>query len=240
MIVLPAIDLFGGKVVRLTKGDFSRKTDYEADPCQLAHSFREQGCSCLHIVDLEGAKLGRPKHLNELCRLARLGFSIEYGGGLRDSDAIESALDAGASWAMVGSVLFADEETPRRLFSRFGKRLMPCIDVKNGKVAHSGWQKESDVVAPEFLANLSSLGYDTFLVTGIERDGTLSGPDLGLYRSLPLHTGRIIAAGGVSSIGDIQALKKIGVSGAVVGKAIYEKNFDLKEALAVASGRPQR
>lgn len=234
MIVLPAIDLYGGKVVRLSKGDFSQRTDYEVDPCEAARRFLDEGCSHLHIVDLEGAKTGEPKHLGILSRIAELGLCIEYGGGLRTPEAIRDALNAGSARVMVGSLLFRSEDMPRDIFSRFGVAVMPSIDVRQNKVVHSGWLSETDMVPNDCLRMLRGIGYKTFLVTGVERDGMLAGPDLDLYRPLVGEGGRIVAAGGVTTVGDIENLKSIGLSGAVIGKALYEKDFDLGEALRIA------
>ena len=236
MILLPAIDLFEGRVIRLTKGDFEQSIDYGLDPYDTAKSFLDKGCTDLHIVDLEGAKLGEPKHLRELSKISELGMSIEYGGGLRSKVFIRAALDAGAERVMTGSILFKHKLMPEELFEEFGDGIMPSIDVKNGRVVHSGWLEQTDITPVDCIDSLFSIGYRTFLVTGVERDGTLSGPDLELYKPLVLNGAKIIAAGGVTTIEDIKSLKRIGVYGAVVGKALYEKDFNLEEALRIVKG----
>lgn len=234
MILLPAIDLYEGKVVRLTKGDFDSSVDYGLDPCETAKRFRDMGCKNLHIVDLEGAKMGEPKHLTELSAISELGFSIEYGGGLRSKKAIRDALDAGAKRVMTGSILFKRPDMPEELFAEFGHGIMPSIDVRDGRVVHSGWLEQTEITPSECLESLFSVGCRTFLVTGVERDGMLAGPDFELYKPLVSIAAGIVAAGGVTTTEDIIKLKKIGVYGAVVGKALYEKNFDLKEALRIS------
>lgn len=238
MIVLPAIDLYGGKVVRLTKGDFARKTEYGDNPCDLARGFMEKGCTHLHVVDLEGAERGEPKHLNVLSDLAGLGMFVEYGGGLRSRRAIRDALDAGAGRVMVGSLLFGKgEDMAKDLYAEFGIGIMPSIDVRAGKVVHSGWMEQTDLEPDVCLGCLAAIGYKTFLVTGVDRDGMLAGPDVDLYRPLVGRMSNIVAAGGVTTVEDIEKLAKIGVAGAVVGKALYEKNFDLEAALNIAGNQ---
>ncbi len=222
MIVYPAIDLYGGKVVRLFKGDFSRKTEYGEKPSEAARKLAAAGAEWLHIVDLEGAEAGHPLHLAELREMASLGLPIQFGGGLRTELAIASSLEAGATRAMVGSLLTRSEDMPDLLFRRFGPALLPAVDVKNGRVAISGWKETVALDPVSFIARLRQSGFEQFLVTAINRDGTGTGPDLDLYTELCHIEGtRIIAAGGVSSLSDIRALRRRGLDGAVMGKAIY-------------------
>jgi phosphoribosylformimino-5-aminoimidazole carboxamide ribotide isomerase len=245
MIILPAIDLYGGKVVRLKKGDFADKTDYGRDPLEMARDFADAGCRHLHVVDLEGAESGSPKHLGQLSKLRELGLDIEYGGGLRTIDAISDALEAGASSVMVGSLISRGEksyETAAELFARFGNAITPSIDVRGGRVEVSGWKERTGETPSSCLERLCVTGYRTFLVTSIERDGMLTGPDLALYGELERLAGNdadIIAAGGVTTLEDIKGLRDAGLYGAVVGKAIYETGFDLAEAVAISRGGRQ-
>ncbi|MDR3321258.1 MAG: 1-(5-phosphoribosyl)-5-[(5-phosphoribosylamino)methylideneamino] imidazole-4-carboxamide isomerase [Synergistaceae bacterium] len=236
MIVLPAIDLYGGKIVRLSRGDFSQKTEYGCDPREAALRYAGSGCRHLHIVDLEGAKCGSPKHLAALESMAGLGLEIEYGGGLRDREAIRSALSAGASLAMVGSLLFKRDESAGEIFEEFGGAVLPAIDVREGKVAVSGWTEKTEASPESCLARLSFIGYARFLVSSVEMDGMMAGPDLELCGKLIRDGVEIIAAGGVTTIEDIKKLKAVGVFGAVVGKALYESDFDLAPALRAARG----
>lgn len=229
MILYPAIDLYGGKVVRLYKGDFSLKTEYAEEPGTAAARLVEAGAQWLHVVDLEGAEKGRPCHLDTLRQLAALGVPIQFGGGLRSEDALASCLEAGASRAMVSSLLTRSPEAPDRLFRRFGNALLPAVDVKNGKVAVYGWKETVDLKPAAFLSGLRRRGFEHFLVTAVSRDGTGTGPDLDLYDSLTAVEGaRIIAAGGISSREDLVALRKRGLAGAVMGKALYNGSVDPK------------
>jgi phosphoribosylformimino-5-aminoimidazole carboxamide ribotide isomerase len=240
MIVFPAIDLYGGKVVRLRKGDFSVKTDYGMDPMPAARRFADAGCRHMHVVDLEGAESGSPKHLKQLGELSGLGMEIEYGGGLRSEAAISSALSSGASRVMVGSLIFEggkNLEMARTLFARFGQAITPSIDVSGGMVVVSGWTQKTEETPGPCIERLRSIGYGTFLVTATEKDGMLLGPDMRLYGELIRPgCGGIIAAGGVTSLDDIKRLSDAGLYGAVVGKALYEKDFDLAEAIAISRG----
>lgn len=233
MIVYPAIDLYGHKVVRLTKGDFSRRSEYGDDPLGTAASFAEAGATWLHVVDLEGARRGAPVHLDLLPDLAALGLSVQYGGGLRRPEDIAATLDAGASRAMVGSLLAKDEETARRCREEFGNRLLPTVDVKGERVAVSGWTRTSTLTPEVLLRRLLDLGYEEFLVTAVDRDGTGEGPDLPLYQRLLrlCPEARLIAAGGIWSERHVHLLDEAGLTGAVVGKALYEGEFDLATAL---------
>lgn len=237
MILLPAIDLFGGKVVRLTQGDFDTRRDYGVDAVDTAKSFLDAGCGYIHIVDLEGAKLGHPCHLSLLEEIAKLGMYVEYGGGLRSEQAIGDAVSAGAGRVMTGSLLFTDDEAPARIFDRFGTAVMPSVDVKNGKVVHSGWLKGTDTSPAEEISRLTDCGYNVFLVTDTERDGRMAGARRELYEPLVGNGYEIVAAGGITSVRDLKMLAETGVSGAVMGKSLYEGGITLKEALDAVRGK---
>lgn len=232
MIVWPAIDLYGGHVVRLRKGDLADKTVYGDDPLDTAKSFYDSGSRHLHIVDLEGAEHGSPKHLGTLRRISNeLDISIHFGGGLRESDQIKSALDSGADRAMIGSILFRSKEMPEILYGEFGDALLPSVDVKGQSVAISAWRESTGTSPASVLDELIKVGYSNFLVTSADRDGTLAGPDLDLYRELVRDGVTIIAAGGVGSEDDLVALARAGAGGAVLGKALYEGRADLELAI---------
>jgi len=235
MKVWPAIDLFEGKVVRLTRGEFSARTDYAENPLAVARSFISAGCRRLHVVDLEGAKLGEPCHAELLPDLSALGLTIRYGGGLRSADAIERVLLSGASFAMVGSLLFSSPKTQDELYERFGERIIPAVDVKCGRVCIRGWTEELEFSPRKILEELLSAGFRQTLVTAVDRDGTGMGPDLDLYRGLlaALPGMAFTAAGGIAAMEDLKALEKMGVSDAVVGKALYEGTLPLERALEV-------
>ena len=235
MKVWPAIDLYEGKVVRLTRGEFSARTDYAENPLAVAGAFIAAGCQRLHVVDLEGAKLGEPCHAGLLPGLSALGLSIRYGGGLRSAGSIDRILSSGASFAMVGSLLFSSPKAQEELYERFGERIIPAVDVKGGHVSIRGWTEELELSPKEVLKGLFSAGFRRILVTAVDRDGTGMGPDLELYRELRKAVPGIAftAAGGIASLEDLKALVKMGLSDAVVGKALYEGRLTLEQALEV-------
>jgi phosphoribosylformimino-5-aminoimidazole carboxamide ribotide isomerase len=233
--IYPAIDLYGKKVVRLAKGDYTRMTEYGDDPLEWGRLFRDSGARWLHVIDLEGAQSGKPLHLEALGKLVGLGLRVQYGGGIRDVESIRKVLESGASRVLIGSLLLETERSPAELFSRFGHAVTPAIDIQNGRVALKGWTSLSGTSATAFTRMLVEEGFSTFLFTSIEKDGTLEGPDLSLYSTLRNHFPdiRIMAAGGISSLEDILFLKQAGVDGAVLGKSLYEGRINLKEALEV-------
>lgn len=235
MIILPAVDLYGGRVVRLTQGDYARKRDYSLSPLDAAKGFRDAGCPYIHVVDLEGAKAGVPKHLKELEEIASLGLFVEYGGGLRSAEAVANAISSGAGRVMAGSLIFKDMAGAPELASRFGKKIMAAVDLRNGKVVHSGWLKSTDLTAYDAIQKLSAMGFVSFLVTQTERDGTMSGTDASVYKPLVASSRFLAAAGGVTNVRDIRALAEVGVSAAVIGKSLYEGGITLAEALAACA-----
>ena len=236
MIFFPAIDLFGGDVIRLTKGDFSKKKNYGLPPLETAKSFFDAGCTHIHIVDLEGAKSGKPCHLDVLEKIASLGMFVQYGGGLRSKGNIRDALRAGADRVMVGSLLFKDDDMPCRIASQFGPAVMPAIDVRAGKVVHSGWLSETTITPKDALTRLRETGFSIFLVTNTDLDGMMSGTDPELYRGLSQDNNDIVAAGGITTAEDIISLKAVGAAGAIVGKSLYEGGITIADALRAVSG----
>lgn len=233
MILYPAIDLYQGKVVRLKQGDFNIKTEYDITPLEAAHKFAEAGCTWVHIIDLEGAQVGHPAHTYILQSLHHLGLMVQYGGGLRSLYDIEETFKAGATRLYVGSLLVENEKMASQLFSTWGNGIIPAVDIKEGKVATRGWTSTSFLPPSEYISFLKSAGYTTLLVTAVQRDGTGVGPDMMLYSQLlkEFPDISIIAAGGISSLKDLEALRSINIAGAVLGRVLYEKDFDLKEAL---------
>ncbi len=229
VILFPAIDLYEGQVVRLLKGNFERQTLYGANPLDIAKRFRDEGCTHLHVIDLQGAEAGRPCHLGIAEQIAGLGLFLQYGGGLRDEDAIASCLDAGISRALAGSLLYDAPETPTHLYVRFKEKILPCVDVKSGRVATQGWKSSIETSPADVLKEFRQVGYSLFFVTAVNRDGMLSGPDLDLYRPL-VPDYRVVAAGGIASIDDLANLRDLGLEAAVIGKALYEKRFSLRQA----------
>lgn len=235
MIIWPAIDLYGGKVVRLTRGEFSTRKDYAEDPIEVARRFLASGCRRLHIVDLEGAEKGEPVHDRLLPTLASLGITIRYGGGLRSPRVIERVIEAGASFVMVGSLLFSSPRMPEDLFGLFGDRVIPAVDVKRGLVSIKGWTEELPESPLGILEGLHSTGYVKCLVTSVDRDGTGLGPDLDLYSRIRkiLPAMGITAAGGISRVEHLEALERIGLAGAVLGKGLYEGTVTIEQAMEV-------
>lgn len=239
MIILPAIDLFGGEVVRLEQGDYDRKKSYNKNPLDIAKSYKDIGATSIHIVDLEGAKKGQPCHLQILEQIAKLGLIIEWGGGLRTKDAIKSAIESGATRVMAGSLIFKDLDAARDLAETFGSHIMASVDVKDGRVVHSGWLEATDLTPVVAYKELRQKGFVSFLVTQTKFDGLLSGTDANFYTPLiddDVKSERVFvaAAGGVTSVADVENLKKCGLSAAVIGKSLYEGRISLAEALAVA------
>jgi phosphoribosylformimino-5-aminoimidazole carboxamide ribotide isomerase len=235
--LLAAIDLRGGRVVRLAQGDFGRETAYRADPAEMARSFVAAGARWIHAVDLDGAREGRPLQTEAVARIvaaAGLDADCEVAGGLRSEEAVLAALDAGAARAVVGTVALQDAAFVERLVLRFGVgRIAVALDVRHGLAVGQGWVPgASGVPVEEALATLADRGAQTFIVTAIERDGLMKGPNLALLgRMVDLGRGEIIASAGVSSLEDIVAVRSIGCVGAIVGRAIYENRIDLASAV---------
>jgi phosphoribosylformimino-5-aminoimidazole carboxamide ribotide isomerase len=239
--LLPAIDLRGGQVVRLSEGDFDRETVYGSDPAEVARGFVAAGAEWIHVVDLDGAREGGRRQTDAVMRIvAAAGENVacEVAGGLRDEDSVAAVLDAGAARAVIGTAALRDPDFVERLTARFGvTRIAVALDVRDGLAVGQGWVPGAAGVPVEAaLARLAGSGARTFIVNAIERDGLLGGPNLDLLaRMVDLGLGDIIASAGVSSLDDITAVRKIGCSGAVVGRAIYEGRLDLAEAVRLAA-----
>ena len=225
---IPAIDLIGGKCVRLTRGDYSQMKIYHDDPVATALSFRDAGAVRLHLVDLDGAKASAPANLGVLERIvSRTGLAVEFGGGVKSSDSLKSVLDAGATYAICGSVAVTAPDIFSRWLDLFPGRIILSLDLRDGYVATRGWLDTCQVTADEVLGRLSGrLGQA--VVTLIDRDGTLSGVDTGFYGALQSNYPDIdiIVSGGVSSEEDIDACERAGLRYVIIGKAIYEGRID--------------
>jgi phosphoribosylformimino-5-aminoimidazole carboxamide ribotide isomerase len=235
--LLPAIDLRGGQVVRLSEGDFGRETVYGNDPAEVARGFAATGARWIHVVDLDGARDGARRQTGAVERIVAAAgerVACEVAGGLRDEEAVAAVLDAGAARAVVGTAALGDPALVARLIDRFGaERIAVALDVRDGLAVGQGWVPgASGLPAEEALATLSERGARTFIVTAIERDGLLGGPNLELLgRMVGLGRGEIVASAGMSSLEDIAAVRSIGCVGAVIGRAIYEGRLDLAEAV---------
>ena len=235
--MLPAIDLAGGKVVRLRQGDFGRMDVYGNDPLQVAAAFAAVGARWLHIVDLDGARSGRRRHAAVIAEIVdALGTDVacEVGGGLRTDASVQSVLAYGAQRAVLGTRALGDPGLIGRLVGRHGAdRIVVAIDVRDGIAVGEGWRTGAGgKPVPETVAQLMDAGAAVFEVTGIERDGLLTGPDLELLAGVIASGAEVIASGGIRSVGDLDAVRAIGCAGAIVGRALYDGSLDLADALA--------
>ena len=224
--IIPAIDLIDGKCVRLTHGDFSKKTVYSGDPVDTAKQFEAAGLKRLHIVDLDGARTGRPANMGVLKSIAvATSLIIDYGGGLRNANGIAEAFAAGASMVNIGSLAAREPDTFISWLDMFGpQRILLGADSKDGFVAVDGWQTETNITIFGYLADLASKGVTSAFVTDIASDGAMAGPATDLYRRIrsELPSLGLIASGGVRSVADIDELDAIGCTGVIIGKALYE------------------
>lgn len=235
MILLPAIDLYDGKGVRLYKGRYEEMTVYTEAPVSTAKEIEASGASWLHVVDLEGARDGTPVNLPVVQAIAEAtSLSIEMGGGIRSLETIETILKAGVRRVILGTKALEDEAFLKEALHRYGNAIAVGVDARDGKVATHGWTTTSDVEAEAFIQHLSKLGVETVIATDISKDGAMNGTNRQLYERLVQIPIQIIASGGVSSLDDIAALRKTGVYGAILGKAMYTGAVDLKEGLRTA------
>ena len=230
---MPAIDLIDGKCVRLTQGDYAKKTIYNTDPKTVASQFLDFGFNLVHVVDLDGAKAGEPKNLKTIEYIASTGVSVELGGGLRNKDHLSSALNAGATDLILGTKLLGLGSEIEEWMTLFPNQLVAGIDAKDGMVAVKGWEEISTISAIELMNQIGEKGFKRVIYTDIQRDGMLRGPNLDqlkiFAKNSPIPT---IASGGVSSLNDVEKIKKLidlNVEGVIIGKAIYEGNITLKE-----------
>lgn len=230
--VIPAIDILNGKAVRLTKGDYNLVTVYHDYPEEMARSFELAGASTIHLVDLDGARVGQPINLQtiEKIRLA-VRCRLELGGGLRTAEDVARVLDLGIERVILGSVALKNRKLTEELVKKYGRRIVIGIDARDGFVATEGWLESSTVTVEALAKEMQDIGVETIIYTDISRDGMLSGPNLEAYKAIVKKTSMaVIASGGISGLKDIRALQAIsGMAGVVVGKAIYEKKFKLEE-----------
>lgn len=236
MLIFPAIDLFEGKAVRLLKGDYARMTVYNEDPLSVARDFAAQGATCLHLVDLEGAKSGTTPNIDTIRRLAaESNLFTEVGGGIRTMNTVRAYLDAGVDRVILGTAAVKDEAFLREAVSAYGEKIAVGVDIRDGKVAIHGWTETSEIDAMDFMAKLEQIGVRTVICTDISRDGAMAGTNHDLYRQLSeKYALQIIASGGVSSLEDVRRLAKRNLHGAIIGKAYYTGAISLKEAIEVA------
>ena len=240
MVILPAIDLMDGQCVRLRQGRADQRTVYAADPVAQAKAFRASGAGQLHVVDLDGAFAGRPKHAALIARIvAESGLEVEVGGGLRDDDAVAAVLDAGAARAIIGTRALEDEAALARWVGRWGARIAVGIDARGGFVQTKGWVETSAVRATDLAKRVAALGVQTIIYTDTATDGMLGGPNLAALAEVAdaVPGVRVTASGGVSApahVAALRALARPNLWGAIVGKALYDGAVTLPEMLAAA------
>lgn len=234
--IYPAIDIRGGKCVRLVQGDYGQETVYDERPIEVAQRWDADGASWIHLVDLDGAKEGRPINTELIGEIARsVAVPVQVGGGLRTLEDIEQLLEAGAARVILGTAAIEDRGFVETVLGKYGDNIAIGIDARNGLVATRGWLETSEVKADVLATELAAAGAKTFIFTDISRDGMMKGPNIEAIVQLAKVSGQtVIASGGVSSMDDIHALSKYaadGVGGAIIGKALYTGSIDLADAV---------
>ena len=237
MIIYPAIDLRGGRAVRLTKGDYDRMKVYDGDPAGVARGFRDAGATHLHVVDLDGARLGVPQNAETIRALTGAGLFTEVGGGIRDEARICEYLDAGVRRVILGTIAVRDFGFVERMVQKYGAQIAVGVDARDGFVAVSGWEETTKLRGVDFCVRLRDADVKTVIYTDIGRDGCLAGANLPLYRELSEIDGLdVIASGGVSFESDIAELAALNLHGAIIGKALYEGKLELGRCIRLAKG----
>lgn len=236
MLILPAIDLYDKKAVRLYKGDYDNMTVYSENPLEVAHKFQECGATFIHLVDLEGAKFGTTPNLDIVKKIVEnTNLDVEIGGGIRDDATVKKYIDIGVRRVILGTAAVTDDSFLRSCVEKYKDRIAVGVDLKDGYVAIKGWTEKSQLTADEFFSHLSEIGVKTVICTDISKDGAMKGTNRELYKELSgKYSMDIVASGGVSDLEDIKALKEMKLYGAIVGKAYYVGAIDLKEAIEVA------
>lgn len=237
MLIFPAIDLVGGKAVRLFKGDYNQMTVYDDDPLNTARRFEAAGATYLHMVDLEGARDGGTPNFDTVKRVVEnTNLFVEIGGGIRDMAVIEKYMAAGVKRVILGTAAIADEAFTRDAIARFGEGIALGADVRDGEVAIRGWLELSGMTLDAFCEKYQAMGLNTLICTDISRDGAMLGANRALYADLQRkYRMDIVASGGVSSMEDVRALAALGLYGAIIGKACYTGAIDLKKAIEEAA-----
>ena len=236
MTILPAIDLYEKKAVRLYKGDYANMTVYSDDPLSVAKDFEAAGAEWIHTVDLEGARDGTTPNLDVVAAIAKeTSLKVEIGGGIRNLETVERYLAAGVSRVIIGTAAVTDEDFLIRATKLYGEKIAVGADVRDGRVAIKGWLCDSGIELSDFLMRMQSHGISTVICTDISKDGAMKGTNLGLYARLAREFDmNVVASGGVSTIEDVKALREMKLYGAIIGKAYYTGAIDLREAIEVA------
>ena len=236
MLIFPAIDLYGGKAVRLYKGDYQNMTVYSDDPLSVARDFVKAGATCIHMVDLEGARDGTTPNLDIVRSIAQnTPLFTEIGGGIRSMETVRAYLEAGVDRVILGTAAVTDPAFLMEALDAYGERIAVGVDIKDGKVAIKGWLETAEDDAMTFCGKMQSLGVRTIISTDISKDGAMMGANHELYRTLAEQFDlQIVASGGVSSIEDVKRLRALDLYGAIIGKAYYTGAIDLSEAIEVS------
>ena len=236
MLIFPAIDLYDKKAVRLFKGDYNQMTVYSDNPLEVAKGFKAAGAEYIHMVDLEGAKDGTTPNFDVVEAVAKeSGLKVEIGGGIRNEETVKKYINAGVMRVILGTAALNDLAFLETVCKKSGDKIAVGADLKDGQVAVKGWLETSNVSGMDFLSEMQALGVKTVICTDISRDGAMRGTNRELYRELSEKFSMdIVASGGVSTLDDIKALREMDLYGAIVGKAIYTGDIDLKEAIEVA------
>lgn len=236
MVIYPAIDLYGGKAVRLYKGDYAQMTIYSENPAEVAKAFAAAGASHIHLVDLEGAKKGAPANLETIKKIREAApLFTEVGGGIRSLETVEAYLSIGVDRVILGTAAVTDRAFLEAALKKYGEKIAVGVDLKDGYVAIKGWTEKSEMTAEVFFSQMKELGVKTIICTDISRDGAMQGTNRGLYKALSAkYSIDLIASGGVSTLEDVAALREMNLHGAIIGKAWYIGAIDLKTAIEVA------
>ena len=236
MILFPAIDLFEGKAVRLFKGDYAQMTVYSEHPEEIGKDFAACGATHTHLVDLEGAKSGETPNLETVIRIRESsGLFCEIGGGIRSMEVVKRYLDAGLDRVILGTAAVEDEKFLTAAVEKYGEKIAVGADVRDGYIAVKGWTEKSSIGLMDFCRKMEKIGVKTLICTDISRDGAMRGTNRELYRELSEELGlQITASGGVSGLEDVESLRKMNLYGAIIGKAYYTGDIDLKKALEAA------
>jgi phosphoribosylformimino-5-aminoimidazole carboxamide ribotide isomerase len=242
MILLPAIDILEGRAVRLLRGDFDARTVYDADPLEAARRWVDGGARALHVVDLDGARGGKPTNLGLVARIAeQVAVPLQVGGGLRTIEAVDAAVQAGAARVVLGTAAYSDLDFLDAAVAGHREAVVVSIDARGGMLASSGWTEQTEIPADSVVDRMRARGVWRFVYSAIERDGVLGGPDLeGAQRIALAVRGSFIYSGGISSLDDLRALKalrQVNLAGVIVGKALYEGRFAVGEGQAVLDDR---
>jgi phosphoribosylformimino-5-aminoimidazole carboxamide ribotide isomerase len=242
MILYPAIDILDGNAVRLQKGDFEAKKVYDQDPLSAAREWVADGARWLHVVDLDGAKDGRPANLEHLQRItAELDVPVQFGGGLRSLPSVRDALRAGATRVILGTAAFTDVDFLDEVLRAWPEKVLVSVDVRGGNITTAGWQETTQMTTESVIRRLQERGVRSLVYTNVDRDGMLEGPDLEEVRRVAQTVrGRFLYSAGIGQLADLQALvdlRQVNLGGVIVGKALYERRFTVAEAQAVLDGR---